>query len=39
MLQGLKVQLQKEMRNTYWKYMENIIFIIEIQEPDKSKIQ
>ena len=31
--QKVKAQLQKEMRNAYWKYIENRIFDIEIQEP------
>jgi len=35
--QKVKAQLQKEMRNAYWKYIENMIFDIEIQEPGQQR--
>jgi hypothetical protein len=28
-------KLQNEMRNSYWQYIENVIFDIEINEPDQ----
>ena len=31
----IKTKLQKDMRNPYWQYIENMIFDIEIKEPDK----
>jgi hypothetical protein len=32
-----KSKLQKEMRNSYWNYIENMIFDLEINEPDQQK--
>lgn len=33
----VKTKLQKEMRNAYWTYVENVIFDTEIKEPDNIK--
>ena len=35
--QEVKTQLQKKMRNGYWKYIEDRIFDIEIQEPGQQR--
>jgi hypothetical protein len=32
--QKTKTKPQNEMRNSYWRYIENMIFDIEINEPD-----
>jgi hypothetical protein len=32
-----KSKLQKEMRNSYWNYIENMIFDLDINEPDQQK--
>ena len=31
----IKTQLQREMRTSYWRYIENMIFDIEVREPDQ----
>jgi hypothetical protein len=33
----VKSKLQKEMRNSYWNYVENMIFDLDIDEPDQQK--
>ena len=37
--QKTKTKLQNEMRNSYWRYIENIIFDIEINEPDQPSFK
>jgi hypothetical protein len=33
----VKSKLQKEMCNSYWNYIENMIFYLDINEPDQQK--
>ena len=33
----VKSKLQKEMRNSYWNYIEHMIFDLDINEPDQQK--
>jgi hypothetical protein len=37
--QKTKTKLQNEMRNSYWRYIENMIFDIEINEPDQPSFK
>jgi hypothetical protein len=37
--QETKNKLQNEMRNSYWRYIENMIFDIEINEPDQPSFK
>jgi hypothetical protein len=37
--QKTKAKLQNEMRNSYWRYIENMIFDIEINEPDQPSFK
>ena len=37
--QKTKAKLQNEMRNSFWRYIENMIFDIEINEPDQPSFK
>jgi hypothetical protein len=37
--QKTKTKLQNGMRNSYWRYIENMIFDIEINEPDQPSFK